>query len=532
MAGSILAAMSCSDKSGQDPTLELKYVPSVVKFTSGESKTYMVESSNVTSIETVCPQGWTADCTTSSIVITAPDQKTEGIATEGQIEVRYKGTGSKTYSVYVDVVLEVDNRPVLSFELSYDKVTNSSVNITVIPSSNDVPYFCNVTTKEVFDKYEGNMAQFVADQVAAMQEKYPTIPLSTLMESMLETGPIENDVVRNLPASTDLVLFALTADKEAGEAYGDVYSKSFTTLAPGKPEDCVFTFEIDQLRSTSVRYNVMASDASVRYWAAVDEVRRWTSDEDMQQKVKTSIDQMAKAYGISVTDLVSQVQNYGDIQDSWTDLTEGLEHYLYAFAIDELGNAVGPMFKTLFQTPLTDVSDADMDIQYKYFDGDAVMAAYPDKYTGLSGRWLIQVKSEPNPYTYAWVVALSKGDYTDTEKYPDNQTYTAIGQGGIAGKEITEFKVPQTDNQVTILNFAFDKEGTYGPLHRTLVNLASSGASPASELFVSTGGDVDPNPSYVVLSTSYRVSYPEKHISGLVNKAEQTRPVVFRGPVL
>lgn len=502
----LLAAIACEPKIDEtlEAFLEIKYAPDVATFQSKESRTYMVVSGNVKGIEVDSPKGWKVSCTTSALTVTAPDQNAEDIEIEETVVIRYSDAAGKVSSASLAVKLIVDIRPVLSFVLDCKNISISSAVISCTPSGVEgVPYFCNIIDEATLDKYEGNVADFCAGQLEAMQERYPTLSLPDILAGMVDTEPIVEERVKNLPAGTGLVLFAITADAETGEAYGEPAIFRFETLPPGDSEDCIFSFEINKLSSHYISYNVIASDGSVRYWSALDEVERWpdagTEEENdiaMTRRVKGWFEEVVESEGISMSDLVNTICSRGDITDSDPELTPGKAYYMYAYAIDEQGNPAGPMFKERFETPLTDLSDADMTIEYKYFDASEAAAAHPDvrKYAdyAAAGLHLLQVKSVPNPYTYVWTVGVVKGDFTDVDKYPDTQTYNAVAQSGIAGKEITEFGIPMSDGQCTILNFAVDADSVFGPLHRTLVSLNAEGVSPVSEMFESSGGDVEP----------------------------------------
>ena len=147
--------------------------------------------------------------------------------------------------------------------------------------------------------------------------------------------------------------------------------------------------------------------------------------------------------------------------------------------MDDQGNAAGPLFKKQFTTLAT--SEASVSLVYRYFDGDMLYEADPDKYSNARGNVLVQVKASPNDSAVAWVVGLGKGDMTDQTLYPDEPTKIGLLQGGQSNRKLQQFWV---DGWVkcTLMAYASDYIGIDGELYRELLELTSEGASPIEEL--------------------------------------------------
>lgn len=478
---------ACNDGLGNDngKKFETKFVindlPDVAEFEIGEVRTWTVTSENVETVDIAYPAGWFASCGEKELVVISPEENLQNAEPEGDVVILYSGTDGTAGQLVLHVVMNIETSNI-SFEIEYSDVTSASVKLKVVPSDKDAGYYYDVCTKAVYDKHEGNVAAIVEGVISDFANRQPGIDLSVILNVVLDHGDSE-DVVEGLPSDTDMYFYAVGIN-EFGKACGTPAAKPFHTLAPGKPEDCTFNFEFVDLRASSVEVKVCPSDPSVRYWSSIEDAATWHGDAAVPVLVKETIDQYAAGNDLSVEEVVGYVTFRGTHTDTWGEsdgILPNTSYYAYAFAMDEKGNAVGPLFKKKFTTKEYDVSDANIVLTYRYFNGDDLYDADSEKYPNAKGKVLVQVKASPNETADGWVVALSKGDLTDETTYPDEPTKNALIQNGQKNRNLQQYWVPEWTS-CTLLAFAVDMYGIDGMLNRELIELKPEGASPISEV--------------------------------------------------
>jgi hypothetical protein len=202
----------------------------------------------------------------------------------------------------------------------------------------------------------------------------------------------------------------------------------------------------------------------------------------MMVAVKEEAAAYASQIGRSLEEVIAAVTIAGPVADYWYDLEMDTNYYVYAFAMDKDGDYLGPCFKQAFKTAADDISDADLELDYRYFNGDDLYEMNPEKYPNAQGRVLIQVKATPNAFAYDWAVIVGVGDMTDENLFPYDATINAILASGAAkyNQNLQQFWIEW--KPCTILAFAADYDGMNGPLHRILVEPTKDGASSIDEL--------------------------------------------------
>lgn len=460
-----------------EAVLSIENAPAKAEFERGETRTWRVASENVETIGVSQPRGWTAVCDGTELTVTAPAGESENTEKEGDVVIVYSGRSGGEKRATLAVALTSEPSGQLTFELVCTGVTAASVELQVFPSDKQAGYYYDVCTAETYEEHGGDVGALVEGIIADFAARNPQIPLSYILEGMLDHGD-SSDTVSGLPSDADMCFFAVGID-EQGKSYGTAAVKNFHTLAPGNPETCTFELEFDQLLATSVSVKVIPSDPSIRYWTGIEEAGRWNGDAVFPTLVKDALDQYAKENGMPIEEVVKGVTFAGTHVDPWDDLEPSTAYYAYVYAMDDQGNAAGPLFKKQFTTLAT--SEASVSLVYRYFDGDMLYEADPDKYSNARGNVLVQVKASPNDSAVAWVVGLGKGDMTDQTLYPDEPTKIGLLQGGQSNRKLQQFWV---DGWVkcTLMAYASDYIGIDGELYRELLELTSEGASPIEEL--------------------------------------------------
>lgn len=487
-----LAMFSCTkskENETQEPALELSIVNALdtAKFEMGENQTWNLENlSAVSNVEVFAPMGWTAEIISEQLSVTAPAQEEESFDQEGDVVISYTNSNEEAKEISMAVLVNVINNeepepPVeVTFELQCLEITSTSAILDVTPSDDNVGYYYDVCTLEDFESVNGEVGVIVNEYLQYLQAHYPDFTMEQILGAMLSKGH-DRDTVYGLPANTTMCFYAIAIDEE-GLPASEPEVMEFTTLEPGDPADCTFDMEVSEIRGTSVFISIIPSDNSVRYWYAVTPREGYPGDIPMMVEVQNECANYASEMGMTLEQVVAGVTVAGPVAEYWWDLNLDTDYYLYAFAMDEQGNYLGNMYKEPFSTALEDISDADLTIDYRYFDGDELYEYDPVTYSSAQGKVIFQIKSVPNEFADIWAVALAAGDFTDETLFPYDATINAILGSGSAqyNKTISQFYANWSD--CTILAFAADYYGFNGPLTRILVQPTKDGAADISEL--------------------------------------------------
>lgn len=368
-----------------------------------------------------------------------------------------------------------------TFELGVSDVTQTSCTLHVTPSNDAVRYYYDVCTRQTLeDEFGGNVATLIEGYIGRIYQQYgQTFSLEEILDETLSIGP-DSDELRGLPAGSEMAFYAMAVDDE-GHCVGEPALTFFTTDPAGDPKDCTFDVEVSNIHSDHCIVSIVPSDASIHYWYGICAVDEWPGDYAMTTEVSDAIYEYAKEYNISISNVASRVVYAGPISMEESGLNMSTAYFAYCYAMDtETGDALGPVTKVRFETLDYDRSDADIALQVKYFDGDALQAAYPERFAqSISGRCYMQVVVEPNDFCSNWVIALARGDLSDDFTYPDDATKNAVLQGGKLSHEINNFVCDWSTS--TILAFGVDAYGVDGVLQRIVVTPSPDAVSNVSE---------------------------------------------------
>lgn len=403
-----------------------------------------------------------------------------------------------------------------TFQLGVSDVTQTSCTLHVTPSNDGVRYYYDVCTRETLEKnYDGNVAALIEGYIANLYERYgATFSLENILNETLATGADE-DELKGLPADTEMAFYAMEVDDE-GLCRGEAALTYFTTAPAGDPKDCTYTLDVSHMKSDGCLVTIHPSDASVPYWYGICAVDEWPGDYAMTTEVSDAIYEYAQEYNVSIQSVASRVVYRGDISMEESGLTPHTAYYAYCYAMDtETGDAAGAVSKVRFETLDYDLSDADIALSIKYFEGDDLVKAYPERFgTNVSGRCYMQVVVEPNPYCYNWVVALAKGDLTDDFTYPEETTKNAVLQGGKLSQVVNNFVCDWSE--CTLFAFGVDAFGVDGPLQRILITPSHAGVSPVEEFFAAASAAGAPE-----AAESMATPLPRKTTKQIINNKYQ-----------
>lgn len=375
------------------------------------------------------------------------------------------------------IVFDAPDEVSPKFSLEYSKLTSTTVTLNVVPDNDTVRYYFDLVTKEQLASSDNNIASVVEGYIAYLQQAYPTLSMTNILDALLSQGPATDDL-SSLPAGTDFVFYAIAVDDD-GKCYGDPSTVTFTTLPGGDPADCTFTIDYANLSSEGLTVKVTPSDASVRYWMGLCSVSEYPGDYAMTVDVKSEIESYAADKGMTVEQVVKGVTFTGESATEESGLQANTDYYIYVYAMDSIGASAGKVYKKKFYTRSADYSDADISLKYRYFDGDALYESDAEKFANVRGRVYVQAVVTPNDAATNWAVALAASDLSDETTYPEESTKNAVLQGGFLNA--TSKNLIADWKTCTFLYFAADSSGIDGELHRLVVTFDKENARPVSE---------------------------------------------------
>lgn len=364
-----------------------------------------------------------------------------------------------------------------TFQLNYSNLTATTVTLSVVPDDPTVSYYYDCITTEQLASSNGSVAEVVEGYISYLQQTYPTLSLENILDALCSKGAASDDV-SGLPAGTDFVFYAIAVGDD-GKCYGEPTTTKFTTLPGGDPADCTFDFDLTDITSEGLSMTVKPSDSSVRYWMGITSVADYPGDKALALEVKSNIEQYASEKGMTVAQVVKGVTYMGEKELGESGLEKNTQYYAYAYAMGEDGSCLGQIYKKSFTTHSSEVSDADISLKYRYFNGDDLYNLDSEKYAKLQGRVYVQAVVTPNETAANWVVALGHGDITDETTYPEESTKNAILQGGKLNTEVNNFIADW--KTCTFLYYGADEAGVDGQLHRLLVTFEKDKAMPVSQ---------------------------------------------------
>lgn len=387
-------------------------------------------------------------------------------------------TQSFEYSA-IDSMVVVPAEPVSpNFEISISDIKSTRITATVSCDNPDVPYFFDLCTDATYQKYGGDMASLIHSYIADIQRTQPQLTIEQIVAAMRDTGTV-TEQISGLPAATDMWIYVMALGDD-GVCYGKAATLKFTTLEAGDPAKCEFDIEASDIGATDCVINIKPSDPSTLYWYGLVRCDGYPGDYAMMATVQAELRKAAESYGMDLDKLVERVGYRDDISMIESGLEPETAYYVYAYALKTDGSNAGQLTKNQFKTATTDVSDANISVAYRYFDGNELYDADPDTYSRYKDAVMVEVHVTPEGSAANWIFAIGAGDMTDPDIYPDESTKNAMLQGGSINK--TDMTFVARWGQATMLYFAADENGIDGQLCRELVEFTKQGASPISEL--------------------------------------------------
>lgn len=354
-----------------------------------------------------------------------------------------------------------------SFTISYD-ITGSKVRMSVSPDDVNQYYIFNV-----FKKDEGlTDARIIED----LQKD-----CDTRVSLYASLGVTQDEAVKRfaskgfdyytfdgiLEPETEYVGVAV-AVSPMGNVCSDLKTEKFVTgkdIVPGENEISISLVNVSKDEVT-VSTDVKTSD---HYVIGIEKsmVFEGKSDEEILGTLANGYQWQAKGQA-------------GNGTFTFYSLTPGVNYSIFAFGWVD-GKVTTSLYRLDFKTVDGTASGITFKFRYdKYFDGTKLAEANP-KYAGQAeGKaavpaWMETQGSELGELFYGFL----KGDYTDSAKWPDDNFFEElldIGYWDNKGVFFFDF-----DTTYTVIGFASDNTGAFGPMSRQIVRFSREGVSDISE---------------------------------------------------
>lgn len=352
----------------------------------------------------------------------------------------------------------------MTFDFNY-KVDGPNVLAEVTPSDNSQRYVFDVIRKsDYIDDSELKSDYQMYIMRLAANYTMNGMSLEEFLNQITRTGKANFEL--ELPGNTDYVGFAVGIDDEL-LFVSDVSSKEFRT-GEVEPSDNKIEVQIDNIAVTSAEIKVSTSNDDP-YVVLLDQKSNWEGMSDSEIQIK-----------LFATVNLTQMVRRGNFETKVTDLEPNGEYVVFTFGY-HVGTITTDFIKTEFKTLKPVQSDVTFRLIHdKYFNGDEVMEQYPD-FKGAAGLAILPVKAEayPSERVSGYYYHILKGDLTDPAVTSDEQIFSMLLKNGRTRE--SEYYFLPFDDKGTIVGFAVDNEGKYGPLYRELISLTKDGVSPVSE---------------------------------------------------
>lgn len=365
------------------------------------------------------------------------------------------------------------------FAIEIAEVTAASVTLTVTPENPETTFYYDIATRSDFDAYGGDVTRFVGELLDFLTSTTGQ-SLAEAVRSLQKQGS-QSETIQGLPPATDFVAFAVGLDDE-GNCSTEAVTKEFTTLEGGAPSDCTFTFAYPSVLAQSAFVTVTPSDPTIRYFYISLPREEAYSDEELTAEILQTMLQISADYGATLADVIQTLTYTGTLETLEEELTPETEYVSYAYAINATtGQPEGDVYRGEFTTATTGTG-TDFSVRatnIRWFKGSD-LAELDSKYEAIrDGAYLLaDIVTEGSPKE--WYIALSAGDRTNVEEFPDDSVITALMMSGTTPNK-TSMQVAVQYGDATFLGFAMDSYGQSSAIYREKVEITEQGATSVDE---------------------------------------------------
>lgn len=366
----------------------------------------------------------------------------------------------------------------MSFDMNV-RIDGTAAYATIVP---DVDY-----QRYVFDAVRSSTID--VDDILSIYQDY----ISSVIKDYVNFGFSVEDAVLNISrvgTVTDYMfeldeylsyyLFAIAIDSE-GVLISEPSVIEFTTEGV-KLSDNVISIQISNIKERSADYVLTASNDD-NYVFVCREASEFAGMSDEQ--IMSGL--------ISQQEVLRTSQYSGDKEGTFSGLKPGTEYVACAFGYFG-GFANTALFKASFKTLDQELSDVTFRLEHdKYFLGDEVKEIYPDLYPYMDGKAVLPVTAEAEGDVSGWFYHVFFGNMTDSSSsdYPtDSYLYEALTNQGYTSPATLLYL--DFGQEFTLVGFAVDREGHYGPVYREVIFLTEDGVSPIDEFRLPSSADASP----------------------------------------
>lgn len=386
-----------------------------------------------------------------------------GLAEDGTLTTKPAIEEFKTPELVVD----------LTFETKVLKQEWDNIDFEITPSDNELTYW------------------FTLKPAAACKDKTDAELLTTVINDdsfiipyMIHSGkttivrvPGETPYTYYL-SDTGYVLLVFGYDVDAGVATTGLSRLDMRTAKPaGDPAACTFRVDVNDLKARSANIDITPSDEQQTY------VWELMTSENYELYKNRLDDYVAAFVGEVGIDELEEIRTMGPEGYSYIDmLTPNSIYYIWAVCLDENGKPKANVFVSdPFVTPAAVVSSATCTATLdKYFNGDEVYALDPATYEDARGFAYVSLTFEHNDEAKMWYGGLFEEDLTDPAEWSDEEIYSALNNWDYSFPTGV-LRYCSCETTCTVLAFAKDAAGNYGPVYRKGYTFTKAGAAPISE---------------------------------------------------
>lgn len=258
----------------------------------------------------------------------------------------------------------------------------------------------------------------------------------------------------------------------------------FRTLPAGDPDECEFSFEIYDIKAREATVRIRPSDTSVKYYWDIFETDATTED------VIAKIDQIKSG----LYDGYQEFQSYMTYLEDHVIVSSLFPEYSYKLGAipvscepDESGmwqvNILGDaVFSEVFTTKESKVADITITAGFeKYYDGDILGEASPDRYGAWIGYAYVPMKAtiEGNYESYRYSMFEYQEGLDDPEVFSDAVIVQNLERVGVNYDAVFR---GFWDRPQMIAAVAVDYDGNYSPIYRQVVEFSRDNVSPPEDI--------------------------------------------------
>lgn len=376
---------------------------------------------------------------------------------------------TKTNSIdYVNVNLELEIT-----------MKGTIVDLKVTPSDPEQYYMTSsaqvngdVNPEELLISYQG----YIYSAIEEMQRLYPGSTVKEIMEFLSDKG--EKTIgFEKLVSNTRYVLFSVCVDENTGYIVSMPQTAEVTT-GDVKPSDNEFLVDFIEINDYNAKANILTinDDPYKVGYVSADYFVGMTEEEIAEDLLsgRFTLPRNTKR-GNYLLDMVG--------------LSPESDWYIFIYGwVEGAGQRTTDVSLTKFTTLAPQLADCSLELECdKYFDGDALLEAYPGMFDGLdiAGKVVFPVKATPTGDYDKFYYMLR--DYDTKDLFTDRELNLLLPKPDYGISEPTTYfvctyEIPYGEPSRSLIGNAFDKDGKPGRITRIEgIVFTKEGASPVSE---------------------------------------------------